>query len=224
MTGLTIVVKLKGMRLSHRFSNLAAPVCLFGFWLLLRFVLIMKIRGLIFQNFDAGNGERVLINHGLIVIEATLMFLLFAIFRKNRRIDEFYFLGNPKNSILYGLIFGLLIFAVTIPVALYFGMKYSPQFAAVEAIGNIFSNAAEEIIYRGILFSAAVLVFRRSWLGVVVSSIAFGIGHWDLPILLQTYIVAVGLVLGWTYLRTRSLTAPYLAHTVADLLTDSFFH
>ena len=103
-------------------------------------------------------------------------------------------------------------------------MKYSPQFSAVSALGNVFSNGAEELIYRGIIFSATVLIFRNSWLSVTISAFAFGVGHWDLPYLIQTYIVLVGMTLGGVYLRTKSLVAPYIAHLVADILADSFFH
>ncbi len=208
----------------RRFGTFVAPLCLFGLWAFLRFYLIMKIRRFIFQSADIGNEERVLINHGLIVLEAFFLFSLFALLRKMRRIDGFYLLRDPKASVQYGIISGLFIFAITIPVALYFGMTYSPQFATTGAIGNIFSNGAEEVIYRGILFSAALLIFRKSWFGILIVSIAFGLGHWDLPILFQAYIGIVGLVLGLTYIRTKSLAAPYLAHMIADILADSFFH
>lgn len=184
----------------------------------------MKIRRLIFQNSEVGNEERILINHSLIVLEAVFMVSVFAFFRKMKKIDAFYLLGDFRIAVRYGFVAGLFVFAITIPVAIYFGMKYSPQFAVVGAVGNIFSNGAEEVIYRGILLSAAVLIVRKSWCGLVISSIAFGLGHWDLPLLFQAYIGIVGLVLGWTYLRTKSLAAPYVAHMIADLLADSLFH
>lgn len=224
MTELWLVANLRVMDSIRRQKHFFAPLCLFGSWAFLRFFLMMKIRHFIFQNIDMMTEERILINHGLIVLEAALLFLVFFFFRKTNRVDEFHLLGDRKVAVHYGFIIGLFIFLITIPVALYFGMKYSPQFGAIDAIGNVFSNGAEEVIYRGILFAAAVSIFKSSWVAVVISSVAFGAGHWDLPVLFQAYIVVVGIFLGWTYLRAKSLTAPYVAHMVADLLADSLFH
>lgn len=211
------------MNSSHRHGSFFAPFCLFTLWAALRFFLMTKIRQLIFQNINVGIEERILINHGLIVLEAVILASVFVLFRNAKKIDRFYMTGNHKASIRFGFITGLFIFLITIPVALYFGMKYSPQFAFVGAIGNILSNGAEEVIYRGILFAAVFSLFKSSWAALLISSVAFGVGHWDLPVSFQAYIVVVGLVLGWTYLRTKSLMAPYLAHMVADILADSFF-
>lgn len=90
-------------------------------------------------------------------------------------------------------------------------------------IGNLMSNAGEEIIYRGILFVGALSLFGKNWVSVALSAGAFGVAHWDLPYMFQAYIVVVGVVLGITYHKTQNLAVPFIAHMIADILLDSFF-
>jgi membrane protease YdiL (CAAX protease family) len=205
-------------------SQMFASSCIFVLWAILRFYLMMQIRGLIFHNIQTTDSIGLLINHGLIVLEALILFVPFYILQRMNLISNFQILGNTRNSLPMGIWLGFLIFALTIPVAMYFKMKYSFQFSFVEVAGNIFSNGAEEMIYRGILLAAAASLFKKSWVSICISAFAFGFGHWDLPYLFQAYIVVVGILLAWAYLRTKSLIAPYVAHTVADILADSFFH
>ncbi|WP_277579740.1 CPBP family intramembrane glutamic endopeptidase [Bdellovibrio svalbardensis] len=185
---------------------------------------MLKIRRIVFQGFELGAAERILFSHLLIVLEAAILVLPYLFLKKLNWIDGFHVLGNTRQSVRRGTLYGLLLFVTVVPVALYFGMRFSFQFSLPGVVGNLFSNGAEEVIYRGILFSAALSLFRKPWLAVAASAFAFGFGHWDFPYLFQAYIVAVGFVLGWLYLRTKSLLAPYIAHMIADILADSFFH
>ncbi|AZZ37042.1 hypothetical protein CIK05_09635 [Bdellovibrio sp. qaytius] len=212
------------MTSQDRSKKLIAPLLLCLLWAFLRFFLMMKIRRFIFQNVELGEAEKILCNHALIVLEAAILFLPFLLFKRLKWVQGFPLSGNIGHSARQGLIYGLLIFLTIIPVAFYFGMKFSPQFSIPDAVGNLFSNGAEEIIYRGILFSAALSLFKKPWFALIASAASFGFGHWDLPFLFQIYIVFVGLILGVLCLRTKSLLAPYIAHMIADLLADSFFH
>jgi membrane protease YdiL (CAAX protease family) len=212
------------MILSERLSKYFAPLFLYLLWAFLRFWLMPRIHGLVLHSTELGQTEKILFSHALIVFEALILFLPFFIFKKRRWVQGFQASGSLRQSVQPGVAYGLLIFITIIPVALYFGMKLSAQFSLPSAVGNLLSNGAEEIIYRGILLAAAMTLFRKSWISIIISSMAFGLAHWDLPFLFQTYITIVGLILGYLYLRTKSLFAPYIAHMIADLLADSFFH
>ena len=85
-----------------------------------------------------------------------------------------------------------------------------------------FAGFAEEIGYRGYLFRRAIDVFGPSAWGtgaaLLISSIAFGFGHFykgPAGILDST---GSGLVLGGLYLYTRSLWASSLGHALNDTL------
>ena len=121
--------------------------------------------------------EKILYNHALIALEAMILFLPFFFFKKLKWIEEFQILGPIRQSVRFGVIYGLIIFITMIPLAMYFGMKLSAQFSLPGAIGNLLSNGAEEIIYRGILFSTALALFRKSWISLMISSLAFGLAH-----------------------------------------------
>jgi membrane protease YdiL (CAAX protease family) len=191
-------------------------------WVILRFILMTKVRSFFFHNFSFDAAEKILLNHFFIVLEGFILFIVYYFFRRNKKIDGFNVCGRNKNSIKIGIAVGVLIFLTTIPVGLYFGMKISPYFNLVNGLSNLFSNAAEEVIYRGIIFVAVLSLFRPTWISIVISGVAFGLGHWDLPYLFQAYIAVVGAILALTYVKTKSLVAPYIAHMIADLLADSF--
>jgi membrane protease YdiL (CAAX protease family) len=72
---------------------------------------------------------------------------------------------------------------------------------------------AEELFFRGILLPALAGRFRSTWAATMVTAIAFGAMHYAVP---QTVpaLIALGLALGYVYLRTRSLTLSILIHMV----------
>lgn len=207
-----------------RLAKYIPSLLLFSLWAFLRFALMMKIRQIIFNNIALGPAEKILCNHALIVLEAIILFLTYLLFNRQKWVTSFQISGNVGQSARQGLIYGFLIFLTIIPVAFYFGMKFSPQVSIPDAFGNFFSKGAEELIYRGILLSAAISLFKRPWTAVLISAVSFGIGHWDLPYMFQAYIVFIGIIFGGLCLRTKGLVAPYIAHMVADLLADSLFH
>jgi membrane protease YdiL (CAAX protease family) len=82
--------------------------------------------------------------------------------------------------------------------------------------GGSVSVIVEEIVYRGILYSAMrerVGVF----LGITVSSLVFTIAHSASPLSL----FLVGCVLAWLYERTGSLYPSLLAHGVNNVIASS---
>jgi membrane protease YdiL (CAAX protease family) len=86
---------------------------------------------------------------------------------------------------------------------------------------------AEEIFFRGYvqnnilrLTSAIVQERRRllQWISIIISAVCFAVAH----TIVQGEIISVltflpGLILGWLFVRTRSLLAPILFHGLANV-------
>ncbi len=86
---------------------------------------------------------------------------------------------------------------------------------------------AEEVFFRGyvqnnILRLTSVIVQKRrrllQWISIIISAVCFAAAH----VVIQGEIISVltflpGLVLGWLFVRTRSLLAPILIHGLANV-------
>lgn len=201
-------------------NTLIPTLAIFAIWFILRFFLMSKIKNFCFHNFSFDSLEKILLSHLFIVLEACILFIFYKYLFFTKNIEGFKF-NHSKNSIKTGIFVGLFIFLTSVPVGLYFGMKINPHFSLLNSVGNVFSNGAEEIIYRGIIFTALYSVFKSNWISITASGIMFGIAHWDLPYLLQSYIALTGIILAWTYVKSKSLFIPFIAHMIADLLADS---
>ena len=208
---------------SKPFKNAFSTVVIFAAWWVLRFHLMFKLRSFILNHISTHGSGRVFLSHGLIVLEALILFAIYSYFRRRNDVTDFSIVEKIGPSIKSGLLVGILIFVISIPVALHLGMKFHPQFSKSEFIGNIFSNAGEELIYRGILLAAGLSLSKSTWLAVLISAIAFGLEHWDMPYTFQGYAAVIGLILGYSFVKSKSLTAPYVAHMIADVLLDSLF-
>lgn len=73
---------------------------------------------------------------------------------------------------------------------------------------------AEELVFRGVLFTA-IFQFQGRWVAVVSSSVLFGLIHANGLTLLPLTVMAVILTL--LYERTRNLMAPILTHALFNL-------
>lgn len=87
----------------------------------------------------------------------------------------------------------------------------------------------EELFFRGILLKGLDKVFSKKWIPMVISSLAFGLMHWnnvnDLSMQI-TYIslaTIAGLGYGWAYRKSgNNLFAAILAHTLVDWIWKLF--
>ena len=78
----------------------------------------------------------------------------------------------------------------------------------------VLAPVAEEILFRGILFTS-VLQFKGRWVAIVSNSLLFGVIHSNLLTLVPLIVMAVMLTL--LYERTRNLLAPIVAHSLFNL-------
>jgi membrane protease YdiL (CAAX protease family) len=90
----------------------------------------------------------------------------------------------------------------------------------------MYVGVAEEVFFRGyvqnnILRSTSTITQQRrrllQWISIIISAGCFAAAH----IIVQGKIISVliflpGLVLGWLFIRTRSLLAPILFHGLAN--------
>jgi membrane protease YdiL (CAAX protease family) len=103
---------------------------------------------------------------------------------------------------------------------------------AVYFIGLFLTVALpEELFFRGILLRGLDRVFSKKWIPMVISSLAFGLMHWnninDLSMQI-TYIslaTIAGLGYGWAFRKSgNNLFAAILAHTLVDWVWKLFLH
>ncbi len=155
-------------------------------------------------------------------LPALVCALLWLILVKLRFIPSFA-LGNLKRSMMLGVPGGLIAIIAVLPLAwlaLPAGSVHwiPPNWSSIA--GNVFSNFYEEFIFRGFLLVA----LRRAvgfWPAAIISSLLWGLSHTQYPLLLQLSIVATGIWFSWLARQVQSLSAPYIAHMVADVIGDS---
>ncbi|GLC33443.1 hypothetical protein PLESTB_000076200 [Pleodorina starrii] len=84
-----------------------------------------------------------------------------------------------------------------------------PTYLSLLAVTGAMAPLLEETVFRGFLLTSLTR-FMPTWAAVVASSVSFGLAHLsarDLPVL-----CALGLLLGWSYVRSRNLLTPILIH------------
>lgn len=82
---------------------------------------------------------------------------------------------------------------------------------------SITAGIVEEILYRGFAFWYLAL-FMPMWLVIVVSAVAFGLGHSYQGTGGVVRVTAIGLAFGGFYLLSGSIWLPILAHAILDIL------
>lgn len=147
------------------------------------------------------------------------------------RMDEFKKEELLSNVILVGLIvlFGILlnVFVAHLPLS-----DISKGFEkANETLGDgsvviqILSNALlipilEELLYRGIICGQLSLWYKP-WIGILISSVLFGIMHFN--VIQFLYAVIMGILLGFSYVKTKNIFIPILGHGLTNLVVILYF-
>lgn len=138
----------------------------------------------------------------------------------------------PKLKDLYITLLALLmIMVVVVPPGLISGFltfavpeKFNVPKLAVQFIGIFLTIALpEELFFRGILLKGLEKVSSKKWIPMVVSSLAFGLMHWNNVNGLSTQITYIilatlaGLGYAWAYKKSGdNLFAAILTHTLVD--------
>ncbi len=131
----------------------------------------------------------------------------------------------------------LMIFLVVTPPGLFTGFltfslpgHYDVPKLLVHFAGLFITVAIpEELFFRGILLRGLDNLISKKWIPMVISSVAFGLMHWNNVSDLSTQITYVSLATlagvgyGWAYRRSgNNLFAAVLTHTLVDWLWKLF--
>jgi len=138
----------------------------------------------------------------------------------------------PKWKDLYIALIALFaIMAVVIPPGLLTGFlkfaipsTFNITKQATGFIGLFLTVAVpEELFFRGILYRGLLKVSSKKWVPMVVSSLAFGLMHWnnigglDMQITYVSLAAIAGFGYAWAYKRSgNNLLAAILTHTLVD--------
>ena len=122
-----------------------------------------------------------------------------------------------------GLLTGFLTFSIP--------ESYNISKLTLQFIGLFLTVALpEELFFRGILLGGLEKMFSKKWIPLVVSSLAFGLMHWNNASTLSTQITYVSLAAiagvgyGWAYRKSgNNLLAAILVHTLVDWTWRLFF-
>lgn len=94
-------------------------------------------------------------------------------------------------------------------------------FSAVVALwlgAIVIAPLAEEAFFRGILQTFALNIFQSRRTAILLASLAFGLVHFQQPQAIPA-LVALGVVLGYSYERSGSLLVPVVIHAIFNLKT-----
>lgn len=125
-----------------------------------------------------------------------------------------------------------LVLTVAIGAAAGGTFGFHPYFPKMA--GDVVSNMYEEIVYRGLMFSAFYGVVAATpfplagaldraglIVGTLGSCVVFAVGHEQYPIALRVVIGVVAVVFAYPWAAARSLWAPWIPHTLGDFIGDT---
>lgn len=136
--------------------------------------------------------------------------------------------------VVTGLIATAIFLVLTVVIGAAAGgtFGFHPYFPKMA--GDLVSNMYEEIVYRGLMFcsfygvAAAAsfpLVGKLDRAGLIVgtigSCVVFAVGHEQYSIALRVVVGVVAVVFAYPWIATRSLWAPWIPHTLGDIIGDS---
>ena len=154
------------------------------------------------------------------VYSAVLALCAWHIYRKNISLRDIGFRSDKMlKYIVFGVVLGLPLgtieYFIITPVAAFptFEIKYLVRDLVYMVV---FVSVGEELLFRGLV--QRDMMNLLGWkLGLLGASLMFGVMHltWrSIPELGFTFLA--GVVLGYVYYRTRSLTTPIIAHGVGN--------
>ena len=143
--------------------------------------------------------------------------------------------SSPRRVVVVGLSASAVLLAITFGLGVALGGKLGNFFFWPKALGDLASNLYEEIVFRGLLFSAwygaaagstfalsGTLDRRGVIVGTIGSNAMFAFGHDQFPIALRIVLGVIATVFVWPWVSARSLWASYMPHTIGDWIGDAF--
>ncbi|MBY4676237.1 CPBP family intramembrane glutamic endopeptidase [Marinobacterium arenosum] len=165
--------------------------------------------------------------------------LLLLVWRESRRLPGLNMWLVPQwRDLLIGFGVAAAALLVLVPLGLAFGFLHWNPPATVDigrALGlfvGLFVSVAipEELFFRGVLMMGLIQLTGRPLLAILLSSLAFGIFHWNRVDTLQLQLAycalatIAGLAYAYAYRKSRNnLLAPVLTHSAVDWVWKMFF-
>lgn len=140
-----------------------------------------------------------------------------------------------RHAIKHGLRSGIILVLITCAVGAAAGGEFGFHPYVPKMAGDLVSNMYEEIVYRGLIFSAfygvgagrAFSLNENSskaglLLGTIGSCTIFAMAHEQYDVSLQIVIglSSIGFVYPWV--KARTLWSPWIAHMLVDVIADTF--
>ncbi len=129
--------------------------------------------------------------------------------------------GFDPTILLWGVVMLFSLVIVIEPLMEMLPVSESPSGRGVYMLFSLLLVAPlfEELLCRGVIFEA-VRAKRGAWAACVISSMIFGLMHLEPQFVLNAFIV--GLLLSYIYLRTKSIFAPIILHSLNNLFAYVF--
>jgi membrane protease YdiL (CAAX protease family) len=141
------------------------------------------------------------------------------------------FPGSIKNTIIWTIKAMLMMIVVAIIisfVSMKFGIYDQDKIISkinglpiyVLAVAVLIAPIGEELLFRGFLLRWVSEKVDSDILGIVISSIVFGVLHMGYGSVVEVFgTMTIGLVLGYTFIRSKSITPCIVVHMVYNLLS-----
>ncbi|MEN8243152.1 MAG: CPBP family intramembrane glutamic endopeptidase [Chloroflexota bacterium] len=156
-----------------------------------------------------------------------------------RELPDFGYRLIPKMRDLgIGLLATAALLVIVVPIGMAVDFITFPPTEPIEPLTvlvyfiGLFLTVAipEELFFRGILLHGLDQMFKRRWVGLLLSSLAFGLMHWnntgDLSARIAYCSLAsvAGVFYGWAYRKSgNNILAPVITHTLIDLIWRVLF-
>ncbi|HJZ97134.1 MAG TPA: CPBP family intramembrane glutamic endopeptidase [Candidatus Solibacter sp.] len=142
--------------------------------------------------------------------------------------------GSWRRVVRTGLIATAILLVVTVGIGAAAGgtFGFHPYFPKMA--GDLVSNMYEEIVYRGLMFCAFYgvaasasfpLAGKADRVGLVVGTIGscfvFAAGHEQYSLPLRVVVGLVAVLFAYPWISARSLWAPWIPHTLGDVIGDT---
>ena len=142
--------------------------------------------------------------------------------------------GSWRRVAVTGLIATTVLLVVTVGIGAAAGGTFGFHPYFTKMAGDLVSNMYEEVVYRGLMFCAFygvaaaasfALVGTLDRAGLVVgtigSCVVFAAGHEQYSIALRVVVGVVAIGFAYPWIAARSLWAPWIPHTLVDVIGDS---
>ena len=180
----------------------------------------------------SGGEPTIFLSIGAAILESLTILMSIYVFGIRRKRYPWHSLGLRSTSIRWMIIsIGLGLLAIPISAIIAYGTQYifnlpsenpqlpflipndiSPASMAVMALFvGLVIPIAEELLFRGVLYTWIKQRFGI-WIGVILSSIVFGVVHWDMAVAITASVLGIVLALAYEY--SKSLWTSIMIHAI----------